>query len=396
MYLGFFKYHITLVKLQNVKLKMAGIYFHIPFCKQACNYCNFFFTTSVKSLHETTSALKRELQLRQDYLLDEKISSIYFGGGTPSMFAPSEIQSLIAEVQRLYDVEQDVEITLEANPENLTVEYLQALKSTDVNRFSIGIQSFFQDELQWMNRAHDATEAKKCIENTRNAGYENFSIDLILGVPISNIKRWQENIEQLLQYRPHHISCYALTVEKGTALHHQIQKGTVANVIDSDVEEQFLFAHDSLEEAGYSHYEISNYALEGKASRHNSSYWESAHYLGIGPSAHSYNGTSRSWNISHLPKYLEAVGKGIPEITTEELTTSDQYNEWVMTSIRKKKGLDLELLNGKYRAFQEYFFEMLQEIPPQYILQKADQVSLSRSGLLFADFVGSELFHVDL
>ncbi len=373
---------------------MAGIYFHIPFCQQACHYCNFFFTTSKRFINSTTEAMLNELEYRKDYLSGETIQTIYFGGGTPSMLPPSEIQTLIDGVKNSFSVDSELEITLEANPDNLTKPYLEELKKTDVNRFSIGIQSFHQDELLWMNRAHNSEEATRCLELVESYQYDHYSVDLILGIPISSREKWQQNLDILSGFRPKHVSCYALTVEPKTALDYQIKNGKSPAIKDTETEEQFYMAHDFLSKKGYKHYEISNYGLPGYAAKHNSSYWEGKKYLGIGPSAHSYNRESRSWNIAHLPKYLEGVNKGQLNLETENLSKVDQYNEFVMTNIRKSSGISLEILKQNFAEYIEHFDDSLLEIPKTFLNRKQSTISLSREGLMFADFVGSALFYV--
>lgn len=370
---------------------MAGIYFHIPFCKQACHYCNFYFTTSTRFLDSTVPALIQELDLRQSYLND-KIDTIYFGGGTPSMLTALQLQALIDEVYKRYTVDSDVEITLEANPDNLNYDYLYALKDTEINRLSIGIQSFYDEELQWMNRAHKGAEAHQCLEDCKRLHFDNLNVDLIYGIPISDAERWQSNMEQALQYEPAHFSCYALTVEPRTALAHHIKKGKSPAVRDRAVEEQFYMTHDVLKSHGYEHYEISNYALPGQASKHNSAYWEGAHYLGIGPGAHSFDGRSRSWNIEHLPKYLKAIDARQPLLETEYLSDDDRYNEWVMTSIRLQEGISKQSIYDRFPNHWVHFLHALTEIPQDYIEEDKYTIRLSRAGLMFADFVGSMLF----
>lgn len=374
---------------------MAGIYFHIPFCQQACHYCNFYFTTSKRHLDSTTDAMLQELEQRKHYLKEAQIDTIYFGGGTPSMLPPSEIQRLINGVKNLFSCNSELEITLEANPDNLTRSYLESLKMTDVNRFSIGIQSFHQDELRWMNRAHTSKEAIACLELVEQYDYDNYSIDLILGIPISSREKWQENLDILAGFRPKHVSCYALTVEPKTALDYQIKKGKSPAVKDEETEEQFFMAHDFLSQKGYQHYEISNYGLAGFAAKHNSSYWEGKAYLGIGPSAHSYDISSRSWNIAHLPKYLDGVQNRQLKMEVEELSKTDQYNEYVMTSIRKSSGISRNIVKKFFTDYLSYFDENLKTIPSEFINEDEGSVRLSREGLMFADFVGSALFFVE-
>ncbi len=374
---------------------MAGIYIHIPFCKQACHYCNFYFTTNLKNVEASVHSMRRELKIRKEYLGKQTISTIYFGGGTPSMLHPSQIQQLIETVREHYLLEEHVEITLEANPDNLDATYLKELADTEVNRFSIGIQSFNDAELKWMNRAHNQQEALECLDLCRDFGYSNFSIDLIFGIPISNTDIWTSNLNQALRLKPHHISCYALTVEENTALDHFVKAGKTPAVVDKDQREQFYLGHDILEAHGYDHYEISNYALQGHASKHNSSYWEGVHYLGIGPGAHSYNGISRSWNVAHLIQYMKAIEENRLPLESEILDLKDQYNEWVMTSIRKKVGIDISLLGEMFSVFKSHFYNMLEEIPSSYIVRDSKGIRLSKEGMIFADFVGSALFKTD-
>lgn len=371
---------------------MAGIYFHIPFCKQACHYCNFYFTTSTRYLSESAHALIKELKMRKDYVKGEEIGTIYFGGGTPSMLPAHDIQSLIDAVKEEFLCSNEMEITMEANPDNLTDEYLLALKKTDVNRFSIGIQSFFEEDLKWMNRAHRADEASRCLSKVKEYGYDNISVDLIFGVPVSTKERWEENLKILSKFKPNHISCYALTVEPDTALDHHIKQGISPAVIDEAVEEQFYMAHDFLETMGYKHYEISNYAISGKESKHNSSYWKGQKYLGIGPGAHSFDGVTRGWNIAHLPKYMGMIERGESALTEEQLSEKDHFNEFVMTGIRRLEGIEIEKIHTRFPDYMGHFEKALKEVPKEYIDLEGDRLKLSRMGLLFADFVGSELF----
>ncbi len=373
---------------------MAGIYFHIPFCKKACHYCNFFFTTSARFREKLVPALVSELDLRPKYLADSEIHSIYFGGGTPSVLSAKELQTLIDAVYDRYEVVRDVEITIEANPDDLTRDYLFSLKDTEVNRLSIGIQSFYEDELQWMNRAHSAKEAILSLELCQKLNFERFSLDLIFGLPQSSDERWHSNLEKAISFSPDHLSCYALTVEENTAYHKHIEKGKSLAPPDELTERQFYQCRDYLMEKGYDQYEISNYALPGARSFHNSSYWAGAPYLGIGPAAHSFDGTNRAWNVSHMVKYLEGIDAKQPVMTVEELSDIDRYNEYVMTSIRRMEGISLEDINMNHELYESHFYNSLQELPKEYMKISKESVVLSRKGLIFADFVGSMLFKV--
>ena len=373
---------------------MAGIYFHIPFCKKACHYCNFFFTTSTRFREKLVPALVQELDLRPKYIDDEVVHSIYFGGGTPTVLAAADIQKLIDAVYDRYKVDKEVEITIEANPDDLTHDYLLSLKETKINRLSIGIQSFHDDELKWMNRAHDANEAQKSLELCRKLNFERFSLDLIFGLPQSSDERWVQNMKKAISFDPDHISCYALTVEEKTAYYKHIEQGKSLAPPDELTEKQFYQCHDFLSENGYEHYEISNYAKPHARSRHNSAYWSGAKYLGIGPAAHSFDGKNRGWNVSHMMKYLEGIENGQVPFTKEKLADIDRYNEYVMTSVRRIEGISKELIQKNHEQYLLHFNESLQNITKEYYEEKNNHICLSRKGLIFADFVGSMLFRV--
>ncbi len=373
---------------------MAGIYIHIPFCKKACHYCNFFFTTSTRFRETFVPVLIEEIDLRADYLKDEYVSTIYFGGGTPSVLPAKTIQQLIDTISRRFEVIDEPEITLEANPDDLSFAYLTSLKQTQVNRLSIGIQSFHEAELQWMNRAHNSKEAHEALENCKKLGFNKLSLDLIFGIPESTDEKWRYSMEQALEYAPDHLSCYALTVEEKTAYHTHIKQGKSVAPPDELTEKQFYQCRDLLLHRGYEQYEISNYAKPGAHSKHNTAYWEGIPYIGLGPGAHSYDGKNRGWNVNHMVQYIEGI-KERKEIFTEELLSkSDRYNEYVMTAIRRKEGIDLHHLFKTHGEFEEHFYHNLKDIPQEYIMHKDGHVTLSPKGLIFADFVGSALFEV--
>ena len=291
---------------------MAGIYFHIPFCKQACHYCNFHFSTSLRYKEEMVQAMLRELEARRLYLPDEPLDSIYFGGGTPSLLSEGELMAFFEAVNRYFRLSPKAEITLEANPDDLKPETLAALGRSPVNRLSIGIQSFAEEDLRFFNRAHDAHEARRCLDNARAAGFGDLTIDLIYGAPTTSHAQWAENLEIAFSYQIPHLSCYALTVEPRTALDHFIKKGKAPAVDEEQAARQFGYLVEATQAAGYEQYEISNFALPGRYAVHNSNYWTGAPYLGIGPSAHSFDGESRQWNVANNAKYLKAVGSGPP------------------------------------------------------------------------------------
>ncbi len=373
---------------------MAGIYLHIPFCKQACHYCDFHFSTSLKYKDDLLRAMHRELELRKGLLGNQSIETIYFGGGTPSILGADEIQRFLDSIGSLYPVAADAEITLEANPDDLDAASVKELRKTAINRFSIGVQSFFEDDLRWMNRAHSASEAESSVKRVQDAGFENITIDLIYGFPILSNQKWQGNMEKTISLDVPHISAYSMTVEQKTALAHFIKKGKEPAMADSQGAEQFLMLSERLEMAGYEHYEISNFAKPGRYSRHNSNYWRGIPYLGIGPSAHSYNGEMRFWNIANNSKYIQSLIKDIIPAESEILRPADKCNEYVMTSLRTIWGIDLQKIETEfglhYRSRLEE--EMTHFLDKGWIARKGEQVYLTKEGKLFADHIAAELF----
>ena len=376
---------------------MPGIYIHIPFCKQACHYCDFHFSTSQRYKTELLDALCREISLREKYLEDKNIQTIYFGGGTPSLLAAEEIRMIIDCIATHFDVSSDAEITLEANPDDLNADKLKALKQSPVNRFSIGIQSFFEEDLLWMNRSHNAAEAEASIKRTQDAGFENITCDLIYGYPLLSNQKWLHNIYQLTELQIPHISCYSMTVEQGTALHHFVQKGNQGPMNDGQSAEQFKLLMSELQALGYLHYEISNFALPGCESRHNSNYWKGESYLGIGPSAHSFNGQSRQWNVAHNIKYLEAISKDALPAELEILSLQNRFNEYVMTSLRTCWGLDLQKVQADFgTGFEDHILRKVEVLAGSNWLNLDKQkLTLTAEGKLFADHIAAELFIID-
>jgi len=374
---------------------MAGVYIHIPFCKQACHYCNFHFSTLLKGKNEFSAALLKEIDLRKSYLDDEKIETIYFGGGTPSLLSAEEINTILDKLRGTFEISQDAEVTLEANPDDLSIDSLNELKVGGINRLSIGIQSFFEEDLKWMNRAHSAEQAMECIDNARTIGFNNLSIDLIYGAPTVTDDKWKKNVDLALELRIPHLSCYALTVEPRTALDSMIKKNKVQD-IDPDIQaRQFLQLINWLGDAGYEHYEISNFAMPGKRSRHNSSYWQGKKYLGLGPSAHSFNGHSREWNVSNNAIYAKSIQEGIVPSTSEELTFTQQLNEYIMTSIRTSEGTNLEVIRERFgeNVAIEMGKKTDQYIKRELAFQKGKSIILTTEGKLFADRIAAELFN---
>lgn len=373
---------------------MAGIYFHIPFCKKACYYCDFHFSTSLKYKDELLLSMLRELELQKGYLEGHVIETIYFGGGTPSVLNASEIQKLIEHVTDTHTVLPNAEITMEANPDDLSAAHVGALRNTSVNRFSIGIQSFYEEDLQWMNRAHTAAEADSSVKRVQDAGFENITLDLIYGFPLLTDEKWQANIRKVIELEVPHISAYSMTVEDRTALAHFIKKGKQAAMNESQSAQQFVLLMDTLKEAGYEHYEISNFARPDKYSRHNTNYWKGIPYLGIGPSAHSFNGISRQWNIANNPKYIESLLKDTVPAEIEILSQADRINEYIMTSLRTMWGMDLNKVEQDFGYDYRNQTEInLQEfIGKRWIEISNNTAILTNEGRLFADHIASTLF----
>jgi oxygen-independent coproporphyrinogen-3 oxidase len=373
---------------------MAGIYLHIPFCKKACHYCDFHFSTSPVYKDQMVRALRNELILRKGYTNSEQIETIYFGGGTPSVLSADELGMLIHEITEHYPVSASAEITLEANPDDLSPQKVKELRQIPVNRFSIGIQSFFEEDLKWMNRAHNAAEAHSSIKRVQDAGFENITADLIYGYPLLANEKWEYNIRQLIELQIPHISSYSMTVEPATALAAYIKKGVQKPMNEAQGAHQFEMLMDELAGAGFEHYEISNFSKPGWHSKHNSNYWEGISYIGIGPSAHSFNGESRQWNVSDNMKYIAALeGNKIP-FEIEHLSMENRINEYIMTALRTSKGMDLDIISQRYHS--DYNSQILENLEPflekEWVIKNDQKVTLSNEGKLFADHIASELF----
>jgi len=376
---------------------MAGIYIHIPFCRQACHYCDFHFSTSMKKRDEMVAALAKEIVLRKGEFANETVETIYFGGGTPSVLSNEEIDLLIDTVYQNYVVSQSPEITLEANPDDLSTERIIQISKSKVNRLSIGVQSFFEEDLRLMNRAHNATQAENCIAEAVKH-FDNISIDLIYGTPGMGNSRWLENVDKALSFGIPHISSYALTVEPKTALHTLVQKGIVSPPSDEAAQEQFLLLVDKLEANGFVHYELSNFGNEGYFSRNNTAYWLGKKYIGIGPSAHSYDGTHRSWNIANNALYLKRIGEGSLPSETEKLTPADRYNEYVMTGLRTIWGVSLDRVEKELGAlYRTHLEKEADKFIVQGLLANDNGIlKTTKSGKFLADGIASDLFFLNL
>ncbi|HLG40661.1 MAG TPA: radical SAM family heme chaperone HemW [Chitinophagaceae bacterium] len=368
---------------------MAGIYIHIPFCKQACHYCNFHFATSLRHTNELVAALLRETELRQEYFGQDPVETIYFGGGTPSLLEIEDLRLQIDKIKAVYNVSGNAEITLETNPDDINEEKLSGWKEIGINRLSAGVQSFFDEDLQWMNRAHTAQQAMENLQLARTS-FDNITIDLIYGMPELSNDRWKQNVDTAISFNIPHLSCYALTVEEKTPLHKMIKLNKAENINPDKQSEQFLLLMQWLEETGYEHYEISNFSKPGYQSRHNSSYWQGKKYLGIGPSAHSFDGNSRQWNISNNQQYIESINKGIIPFEKEILTSVQKLNEYIMTSLRTIEGIDLNKIPGTHRV-------EIQDAGKKYIdgglmISNDQRLMLTRKGKLLADGIAADLF----
>ena len=372
---------------------MAGIYIHIPFCKKACHYCNFHFSTSNDGIESMILAIEKEILLREE-IHNQEISTIYFGGGTPSIIPINLLTRLLKSIHSKYNVSSNAEITLEANPDDITQERSIEWKSIGINRFSIGIQSFVESDLQWMNRAHNSIQSKKSIEIIQSAGFKNFSIDLIYGTPGQTIEQWNDNLEIAFGFNTPHLSCYALTVEEGTALHKMIANNKKQNV-DSDLQSIFFETlMNRARQAGYSHYEISNFAKPKMESKHNTAYWEGISYWGFGPSAHSFDGKKRRWNISHNIDYIKSVENNIVPFEEEILDEVDHLNEYIMTSLRRKNGIEKSVIIKRWGS--TCLNQIDNEISPFVNSGKVENSQthylLKDDGKFFADGIAAALF----
>ena len=379
------------------RLVGASIYIHIPFCKQACYYCDFHFSTSLKNKNELIEALIKEIELRKDELQDQDIATIYFGGGTPSLLSNAELELIITAVYKHYKVVENPEITLEANPDDLSKARIIQLSKSPINRLSIGVQSFFETDLKLMNRAHNANEAKACLEEAVKY-FDNISVDLIYGIPGATNAQWIENIEAALSYNIPHISCYALTVEPKTALETFIKKGLIKNVDDDLAQEQFHILIEKLETVGFVHYELSNFGKPNYFSKNNSAYWQGKHYIGMGPSAHSFNGKERGWNVRNNSKYIKSIQNNVLPIELETLSQTDKYNEYVMTGLRTIWGVSLLKIENDFgEMYKTYLLQQSQKhINQQLLYIEGDKLLVTEKGKFLSDGIASDLFKLNL
>lgn len=387
---------------------MSGIYIHIPFCKQACHYCDFHFSTSLKNKDSFLKALKKEIELQKEYLSpsilqfdrgvrEDGVRSIYFGGGTPSLLSQSELMDIFDALNKHFKISADAEITLEANPDDLTSTKIKEFKGTPINRLSIGIQSFYDEDLKLMNRAHNSKEALSAVKASQDKGFENITIDLIYGIPTLTNEKWKHNLRTAFDLEVKHISSYCLTVEPKTALAHLVKEGKIKNVDEQQSADQFEIMLEEMKKNNFLQYEISNFCKDNFFSRHNSNYWLKEYYLGLGPSAHSYNGDSRQSNISNNALYIQALEKNKIPFEEEILTTSQRYNEYILTSLRTMWGTDLNYIEDHFG--KDYLVYCLSEaeksITTGEIKNEKNKLFLTDKGKLFADKIAGNLFFID-
>jgi len=373
---------------------MAGLYIHIPFCRDACTYCDFHFSISLKHLEPMMEAIGKEIEQEKDFLEGEELATIYLGGGTPSLLKPKELDRLFNTIKRYFSVIQEAEITLEANPDDLTPGYLKSLRQIGINRLSIGIQSFFDEDLEIMNRRHNSVQSKSCLEQANKSGFSNISLDLIYGLPGMSNEKWKKNLNTAMDFKPAHMSAYHLGYESGTVLDYRLRKGKVQQVDEDTSIEHFNILVEGMEDKGYLHYEISNFALPGLISRHNAGYWKGEKYLGVGPSAHSFDGRTRRWNMSKNSSYIKGMEKGNIVYEKEILDNKTRLHDYLITSLRTMWGIDMDYLREEWGT--EYHEHINKQSVP-YInrgkIRKANgKLFLTREGMLIVDHIIQEIF----
>ena len=395
----FFKKEIKKVTSQsifNTIQQMAGLYIHIPFCKQRCSYCAFYSTTLYNIRERYVNALCKELAMRKDYAGGETIETIYLGGGTPSTLSMEQLQKICDTIYATYTVSATPEVTIECNPDDLTPDFLALLRKLPFNRISMGVQSFNDTQLKRLGRRHNAEKARQAVKNAREAGYDNISIDLIFALPGSTITEWEHDLDSAIALHPAHISAYNLTYEEGTPMHRALERGAFAELSEEENIEQFQILIAKLKAAGYLHYEISNFAQPGRESRHNGSYWNDTPYIGCGAAAHSYNGTSRQWNIADIEEYIKGIENSEPSFEIEELTEEERYNDTVLTRLRTTKGIPVEWMKEKFsERLNNYMLRAAKkEIALGNLKDENCHLSLTEKGIFISDAVIRELIYI--
>ena len=377
---------------------MAGIYIHIPFCKQRCRYCSFFSSTKEEKKREYIDALCEELRSRKEYIDNSNVETIYIGGGTPSTLQKEDFEKIFATIEKYYNIKEGAEVTLEANPDDLSRDYLAMLRSFPFNRLSMGVQSFNNELLKSLGRRHDANRATEAFRDARAAGFDNISIDLMFALPGSTPDSWSNDLETAVKLHPEHISAYNLTYEEGTALYNALQNGRITPLDEDENLKQFTALIERFDMAGYRHYEISNFALPGRESRHNSSYWHDTPYLGCGAAAHSYDGVSRQWNVANIDLYIKGIREGAHDYEIEVLTESERYNDAILTRLRTYDGLPLEWFRAKFH--KKYITHMLNSAA-EHIARGTlshsndDCIRLTKKGIFISDAIIRDLIYVD-
>ena len=373
---------------------MAGLYVHIPFCVSKCAYCAFYSMPSLKMKGAFMKALLSEMASRVPYLNGEQVNTVYFGGGTPSILSVEELDVILRAIRQHYRVSDQAEFTLEANPDTLSLDYLSALRKAGVNRLSIGIQSFFDEDLRYLSRRHDSTHARQCVGWARQAGFDNLSLDLIYGLPTATAERWRQNLDLFFETGAQHLSAYALTVEPNTILEKQIATGKALPVREDDAVRDYEILVERAAKEGFVHYEISNFARPGFRSKHNCSYWNRTPYIGFGPAAHSFDGNSRQWNVAHLQHYIDGIEAGHPDFEQETLTPEQRYDEYVMTTLRTMWGIDLKYMKRELgERFSTYCERQAESLVSQGRLTRTNEfLHLDDRQMLFADGIAAELF----
>lgn len=372
---------------------MAGIYIHIPFCKQKCTYCDFHFSTTFEAYRtEMIDTICQEIDLRADELNKESIKSIYFGGGTPSLLTEQELKDILTQIKRLFNIEENAEITLEANPDDIYHQQLKIWKDAGINRLSIGVQSFKAEDLSWMNRAHSVEEAENAVRLAQAAGFQNITVDLIYGLPNLSLEEWKDHIQRVLNMNVNHLSAYCLTVEEKTVLNKLVKEKKIIPANEDQQSDQFELLVSMTELAGFEQYEISNFAKNQHYAVHNTNYWTGQMYLGVGPSAHSFDGESRRWNVSNNRKYMESMGKDSSWFSDEKLSVNERWNELLLTGLRTNFGVSIDQLK-KINSISPAIDAKIAEFVAYGWMEKSSSLlRLTKEGKLKADYIASELF----
>jgi oxygen-independent coproporphyrinogen-3 oxidase len=375
---------------------MAGIYIHIPFCKKRCTYCDFYTEVAPKLIPKLVDSIVIELHCRKDYLQNATIQTIYFGGGTPSILDTKQFAVIFEAIYKLFNIDSNAEITFEANPDDLTPQFFQTISNLPFNRISIGIQSFEDEDLKRLNRRHTGTEAIDAVNNAQKHGFQNISIDLIYGLPYQDINKWRNQLKIALELDVQHISAYGLTYEEGTVLWKQRENGELKTVDDDTMNRMYLLLLKTMQQKGFEAYEISNFAKPGFKSKHNTSYWKQQPYIGVGPSAHSYDIKSRQWNISSIQKYISLINKNLPFFEKEELSIYDKYNDYIMVSLRTNDGLDMNTLEAYFgEELKEYCLKNIKSFVENKKIEIIDEkLRLTQKGIMISNLIIMELIKV--